>query len=294
MTSTQIDSRIDVLDHQRASIPSEQPTVVVADDQGRKTRRLGLNRRRRFSRLLGIGVVLAIWAGGSALGRFDTRTLPAPWTVLQTGWDLWFHGNLQSDMATSATRAGIGFAIGLGFAVVLALVAGLSRLGEALIDGPVQMARSIPPLGLVPLMILWLGIGEQFKIVIISVVVFVPIYMNLYSSLSQIDTRYVELAETLGLNRWRFVRSVLFPGALPGLFLGLRLGATYAWMALVILEQINATSGLGYLMFQAQNYGQSDVILVGLTIYALLGLASDSFFRLAERKILSWQRTLTS
>jgi sulfonate transport system permease protein len=177
---------------------------------------------------------------------------------------------------------------------VLALVAGLSRLGEALIDGPVQMARSIPPLGLVPLMILWLGIGETFKIVIIAYVVFVPIYMNLYSGLSQIDSRYVELAETLQLSRWQFVRSVIFPGALPGLFLGLRLGATYAWMALVILEQINATSGLGYLMFQAQNYGQSDIILVGLTIYALLGLASDTFFRISERRILSWQRTLAS
>jgi sulfonate transport system permease protein len=291
---------------QAGRVDAQAPVAPASADAGpggtgavnradqRRVRRLGLGRRRRFSRALGTLLVLGVWAAGSAAGRFDPRTLPAPWTVVNTGWNLWAHGTLQDDMATSATRAGWGFAIGLALAVTLALVAGLSRLGESVVDGPVQLVRSVPPLALVPLMILWLGIGEQFKVVIIAFVVFVPIYMNLYAALSRIDSRYVELAETLRLSRWRFLRSVVIPGALPGFFVGLRLGATNAWLALVILEQINATSGLGYRMFQAQNYGQSDVILVGITIYALLGLFSDSVIRAFERRVLSWQRTLSA
>jgi len=156
----------------------------------------------------------------------------------------------------------------------------------------VQLGRSIPTLGLIPLLILWLGIGELFKVSIIAVVVCIPVYLNLYGSLSGIDSRYVELAETLRLRRWPFVRNVVFPGALPGFFLGLRLGLMGSWLALVVLEQINATNGLGYLMFQAQNYGRVDIILVGLTIYALLGLTSDFIVRSIERRVLSWQRTL--
>jgi sulfonate transport system permease protein len=276
--------------------PAAEPSTVVAVNRsaGKRARRLGLGRRRRFSGALGTLLVLAVWSIGSAAHRFDSRTLPAPWTVVNTGWNLSVHGSLGHDMTTSATRAGWGFLFGLAFAVSLALIAGLSRLGEAVVDGPVQLARSIPPLALVPLMILWLGIGEQFKIVIISLVVFVPIYMNLYAALSRIDSRYVELAETLRLSRWQFLRTVVIPGALPGFFVGLRLGATYAWLVLVILEQINATSGLGYRMFQAQNYGQTDVILVGVTIYALLGLFSDTVIRTVERRVLSWQRTLSA
>ena len=122
----------------------------------------------------------------------------------------------------------------------------------------------MPVLGLIPLFILWLGIGETFKIAIIAIVVYIPIYLNLYASLTRIDNRYVELAETLRLSRRRFVRAVVIPGSLPGFFVGLRLGVTGSWLALVVLEQINATSGLGYMMFQAQNYGRTDIILVGL------------------------------
>ncbi|MGW2423942.1 ABC transporter permease [Streptomyces sp. NPDC001709] len=274
-------------------------TAVAAAEAGevpevRRRRRLSPGRRLPAARLLGPLVVLAVWAAASAAGALDTGAVPAPWTVIWTAGHLWTAGTLPTDILTSLERAGYGFAIGLAAGVLLALAAGLSRTGEALIDGTVQFNRAIPTLGLIPLFILWLGIGETFKVAIIAIVVYIPIYLNTHAALSGIDGRYVELAEVQGLSRLAFVRQVVIPGALPGFFVGLRLGVTGSWLALVVLEQINATSGLGYMMFQAQNYGQTDVILVGLLIYGVFGLVSDSVVRLVERRVLSWRRTLSN
>ncbi|MEU6033084.1 ABC transporter permease [Streptomyces tauricus] len=269
--------------------------AAPAPRTGRR-RRDGLSPGKRLpaSRLIGPVLFFALWAGASAAGQLDTNAIPAPWTVLRTAGQLWSDGTLSTDILTSLRRAGSGFALGLTAGVVLALTAGLSRVGEALIDGTVQLNRAIPTLGLIPLFILWLGIGETFKIAIIAIVVYIPIYLNLYSALSGIDHRFVELAEVQGLSKLRFIREIVIPGALPGFFVGLRLGVTGSWLGLVVLEQINATSGLGYMMFQAQNYGQTDVILVGLLIYGIFGLVSDSAVRLIERRVLSWRRTLNS
>ena len=137
--------------------------------------------------------------------------------------------------------------------------------------------------------------GRTCRVVaIIAIVVYIPIYLNLYSALSGIDQRFIELGEVLGLSRWQFIRQIVIPGALPGFFVGLRLGVTGSWLSLVVLEQINATSGLGYLMFQAQNYGQTDVIVLGLLIYGIFGFASDTAVRLLERRVLSWRRSLNN
>ncbi|MFF4014338.1 ABC transporter permease [Streptomyces sp. NPDC001843] len=260
----------------------------------RRRRRLSPGRQLPAARLIGPAVLVAVWAIASAVGALDPAAIPAPWTVVRTTGHLWTDGTLPTDVLTSLRRAGYGFAIGLTAGVVLALVSGLSRVGEALIDGTVQLNRAIPTLGLIPLFILWLGIGETFKIAIIAIVVYIPIYLNTHAALSGIDSRFVELAEVQGLSRLAFIRQVVIPGALPGFFVGLRLGVTGSWLGLVVLEQINATSGLGYMMFQAQNYGQTDVILVGLLIYGIFGLISDSVVRIVERRVLSWRRTLSS
>jgi sulfonate transport system permease protein len=281
MADVALDTRLDTR-------PDTQP------DTRRRVRRLGPGKRIPFSRGIGPLLLIAVWALASASGRLDPRVLPAPWSVVDTGWQLWQAGTLGPDLAISLQRAAEGFAIGLVAGVVLALLAGLSRVGAAIIDGNVQINRALPILGMIPLFILWLGIGETFKISIIAIAVYIPIYINTSSALAAIDRRFVELAETLGLSRWEFLRQVVIPGALPGFFVGLRLGVTGSWLSLVVLEQINATSGLGYLMFQAQNYGQSDVILVGLLIYGVFGLVSDSAVRLVERRVLSWRRTLSS
>ena len=260
----------------------------------RGRRGLSPGRRLPATRLIGPALLLALWALASAAGQLDPGAIPAPWTVFRTAGRLWTAGTLPSDIATSVERAAYGFAIGLVAGVVLALASGLSRVGEALIDGTVNLNRAIPTLGLIPLFILWLGIGETFKIAIIAIVVYIPIYLNTHAALSGIDSRFVELAEVQGLSKLPFIRQIVIPGALPGFFVGLRLGVTGSWLGLVVLEQINATSGLGYMMFQAQNYGQSDVILVGLLVYGVFGLVSDSAVRLVERRVLSWRRTLSS
>ncbi|MEU6219870.1 ABC transporter permease [Streptomyces sp. NPDC047022] len=270
---------------------------VEADEQirpVRRRRRLAPGRRLPAARLAGPVLLLVLWAVASAAGRLDPGAIPPPWTVLRTGVRLWTGGTLPTDVLTSLERAAYGFAIGLAAGVTLALASGLSRAGEALIDGTVQLNRAIPTLGLIPLFILWLGIGETFKIAIIAIVVYVPVYLNTHAALAGIEQRYVELAEVQGLSRFAFVRRIVVPGALPGFFVGLRLGVTGSWLGLVVLEQINATSGLGYMMFQAQNYGRTDIILVGLLIYGVLGLASDSAVRLLERRVLSWRRTLAN
>ncbi|MFD7387040.1 ABC transporter permease [Streptomyces sp. NPDC059852] len=272
----------------------EAPPLTGPDHRVRRRRPLTPGRRLPAARLAGPLLLVVLWAAASAAGALDPGAIPAPWKVVETGAHLWTDGTLPDDILTSLQRAATGFVLGLVAGVVLALASGLTRTGEALIDGTVNLNRAIPTLGLIPLFILWLGIGETFKIAIIAIVVYIPIYLNTHAALSGIDSRFVELAEVQGLNRFRFIRQIVVPGALPGFFVGLRLGVTGSWLGLVVLEQINATSGLGYMMFQAQNYGQTDVILVGLVVYGVFGLVSDSAVRLIERRVLSWRRTLSS
>jgi len=246
----------------------------------------------RNGHLLGPGLLLLYWAVLSATGWLDPRTLPAPWTAITTGADLVREGRLQSNLVVSAARAASGLLVGGTAGVLLAFLSGLSLLGGYVIDGIVQLKRGIPILAVIPFMILWFGIGEPMKVAVIAVAAFFPIYIQTHSALRAIDLRYVELAETLGLSRWQFLRRIVIPGALPGFLLGLRFGATAAWLALVVVEQLNASSGIGYMVTLARNYAQTDVMLVGLVVYALLGFGTDSAVRWAERRLLRWRRTL--
>ncbi|MFD8250143.1 ABC transporter permease [Nocardia sp. NPDC059691] len=254
--------------------------------------RLGPGRPIPFGIAVGPALLIAAWVAGSATGALDPETLPAPWTVAETAGDLLADGRLQSNLLTSVQRAVIGLGLGVAIGLVLALLAGLSRVGEALVDGPIQIKRAIPTLALIPLFIVWFGIGEEMKLVVITTSVAIPIYLNTHAHLRSVDARYVELAQTVGLSRWGFVRRIALPGSLPGFFTGLRLAVTISWLALVVVEQVNATSGIGYLMTQARTYGQIDIIVVGLVIYGLLGLFGDILVRAVERKALSWRQTL--
>jgi sulfonate transport system permease protein len=266
--------------------------VVLTVDERPLRRRLGPGPRRRFAGFVGPLLLLGLWALGSWSGFLDPQTLSAPWTVLESAQHLIDEGRLQSNLEMSAQRAMLGLLLGTAVGVVLALAAGLSRIGEAVIDGPVQIKRAIPALAILPLLILWLGIGEEMKVVTIALGVFVPIYLQTHAGLRAIESRYVELAQTVDLSRWAFLRRVVIPGALPHFLLGLRFAVTAAWLALVVVEQVNATSGIGYMMELARQYGQTDVILVGLVVYGLLGLVSDAAVRLLQRKALAWQTTI--
>jgi sulfonate transport system permease protein len=272
-------------------VRAERDQRVVARPV-RRRRRLGPGKPIKFGAVIGPVLLLVVWSIGSATGWLDPRVLSAPWTVVTTTGDLIADGRLQSNLWTSTQRAFAGLGLGVLLGTVLALLSGLSRFGEALLDGPIQIKRAIPSLALLPLLILWLGIGESMKVTTITLGVFVPIYIHTHNGLRTIDSRYVELAETVGLSRWEFIRRVVLPGALPGFLLGLRFAVTGAWLALVVVEQINSTSGIGYMMELARTYGQTDIIIVGLVLYGVLGLLSDGVVRLIQRRTLSWRRTL--
>lgn len=247
-----------------------------------------------IGRLLGPVVLIALWFVATSAGWVDARTLASPAAVWDATQRLLDTGQLQDNLLVSLQRAMTGLVIGVSVGVVLALVAGLTRVGEFLLDANLQMLRSMPILALVPLAIVWFGIGEEVKILLVSLAVMFPIYLNTHAAVRGVDSRFVDLAATVGLGRLALVRRVILPGALPGFFTGLRFSVAIAWLVLVVSEQINASSGIGYLMTQARNIGQTDVIMVGLVVYALLGLTSDTLVRLLERKALTWQSTLQS
>ena len=268
--------------------------VAAAEDVRPHSRRLGPGDPIRFGPLIGIAVLLGLWVVGSATGVLDPRTLTEPWSVVETAIGLIETGRLQESLVTSGVRAALGLGLGVLVGTLLALVSGLSRVGESLIDGPIQVKRSIPTLALIPLLILWLGIGEPMKVITIALAVFVPVYIHTHNGLRTIEGRYAELAETLGVTRPEFVRHVVLPGAMPGFLLGMRFAVTSSLLALVVVEVINATSGIGHMITLASNYGQTDIIVVGLVVYALLGVSADGVVRFIERKALSWRRTLAS
>ena len=271
----------------------QKPRADVAPPPANpRNRRLGLEAPLAWGWVLGPLLLILYWSVLSQTGFLDSRILPAPWTAVTTAIELIRDGRLQDNLAISAWRAAQGLGFGVLAGVVLALVSGLSLLGGYVIDGLVQLKRGIPVLALIPFMILWFGVGEPMKVTVIAVTVFAPIYIHTHSALRAIDIKQVELAETLGLDRWSFIRHVVLPGALPGMLLGLRFGVTAAWLALVVVEQLNATSGIGYMITLARNYAQTDVMLVGLVVYALLGLGSDAVVRVVQRRALVWRRTL--
>jgi sulfonate transport system permease protein len=271
--------------------PHQDPALAGRADVRPTGKRLGPGRRRQLA-WVGPSALLLLWTASSATGLLDPRILSEPWTVVATAGELIADGRLQENLAISAQRAGLGLFFGILVGAVLALLSGLSRVGEALIDGPVQIKRAIPGLALIPLLILWFGIDETMKVLTITLGVFVPVYLQTHAGLRGIDLRFVELAQTVGLSRAGFIRKVVLPGALPGFFLGLRFAVTGAWVSLVVVEQINATSGIGYMMELARTYGQTNIIVLGLAVYGILGLLSDGIVRFIERKALSWQRTL--
>jgi sulfonate transport system permease protein len=245
----------------------------------------------RLRRVLGPLILLGLWQLASSLELVSPRVLAAPSTVLATAWNLLRDGELQHHLWVSLGRVARGLSLGIGGGLVLSLLAGLFRLGEDLLDPPLQMLRTLPILALVPLFILWFGIGETPKVALVALGTMFPIYLNTYAGIRGIDSKLVEAATTLRLSRAGLILHVILPGALPGALVGLRYSMGVAWLILVISEQINATAGIGYLMTNAREFLRTDIIVVGLMVYSLLGLATDALVRLLERRVLVWRAT---
>ena len=271
--------------------PQVRSPVAVQD---KKTLALVPPRLSQGMLLAGPVLLLVVWEVASRLGYLSPDTLTAPSQALRSGYEMVLDGSLLPHLLASAGRAYTGLFLGILVGVLLALAAGLTRTGEALIDGLVQIKRAVPTLALIPLAIIWLGIGEAMKVFLIFTAVLIPIYINTHAALRSIDIGHVELAQTLGLSRAEFIRKVALPGALPGFFVGLRMAVSLCWTALVVLELINTQTGIGYLMNRARDWGQTDVIVVGILIYAMLGLLSDAAVRRLEAHVLSYRRSLGS
>jgi sulfonate transport system permease protein len=249
----------------------------------------------KWSRLVSPLVVLGLWQLASSTGVLPAAKMPSPTALVHTTVTLIRtnspeYGTLQGALATSLERVAIGFAIGASVGVLLAVIAGMSRLGELTVDPLAQALRTVPLFGLIPVFIVWFGIGETPKVALIALAALFPLYLNTFSGIRGIDGKYAELGNVLGLNRRGVIRHIVIPGALPQVLVGLRQSLGLAWLALVVAEQINAHAGLGFLITQAQQFLQISVIVVVLLVYCVLGLLTDWFVRIIERRALSWHR----
>jgi sulfonate transport system permease protein len=255
----------------------------------RKRRWLRFSGASALMRYLSPVLFIVLWQVACSTGLLSTRLMASPAQIIGEAWSLTLDGTLPVNLGVSLARAGAGLAIAVVVGAGLALIAGLSRLGEDIIDAPLQIMRTLPALALVPLFILWFGIGETPKIIMVALGSSFPIYLNLHKGIRSIDPKLLEMARTLGLSRAQTIRDVILPGALPDFLVGLRFAVGISWLMLVVAEQVNADSGIGHMMIDAEDFMRTDIILVGLLVYGLLGLVSDQIVRFLESALLSWR-----
>jgi sulfonate transport system permease protein len=267
-------------------------TRVISDRAWRRSRgRPG----RGWLRLVSPVILIGIWQLLSATGVLPPSRLASPASIAHTAYNLVVtdnpaYGTLQGSLLVSAERWGIGFSIGIVVAAIIAIVSGLSRIGEYVLDPVMNALRAVPLLGLLPLFIVWFGIGNLPKDLIVLLGALFPMYVNTFVGIRSVDPKLGELGQVLGLSRWELVRHIVLPGALPGALTGLRLSVVGSLLALVVGEQINANAGLGFMIDQAESFLANNVIVVALIVYAILGLIADSVVKLIERRALAWRR----
>ncbi|MDR3475852.1 MAG: ABC transporter permease subunit [Devosia sp.] len=273
--------------------------MTVADDLLLRSGRVGARRAAnaapwradRLTPLLPFIVPVAIvvlWQMAASFSWTSSRLMPAPSEVARAFWERTISGELPADIEASAARAFAGLAVGGGIGFLLGLVNGMSKLSHALTDTSLQMLRTIPHLALIPLVIIWFGIGEEAKLFLTALGVFFPIYLNTSHGVRSVDPHLIEMGQVYGMNRWTLFRRVIFPGALPSIFIGLRFSLGIMWLTLIVAETIAASSGIGQMANNAREFMQTDVVVLTLVIYALLGKLADVVAKLLERATLQW------
>ena len=274
-----------------APLSIQKREAFVAADAHEKTWATRFVERARWP--LGIYTVpvgiLIVWEILAQVGVLSPTSAPAPTAIVDTGIHLWQNGTLGPDLLVSLRRVAFGLGLGLTVGIVAGIVGGLLKSGEYLFNGVMQIFNTIPILAVLPLIIIWFGIDELPKVVIIAFGACVPMYLNLFAAIRGVDQRLIEMARTSGVSTRRLISRVLLPGALPGFLVGLRFSLAYSILGLVAAETVNANSGLGFLITQAQTYLQTNEVFVGLVIYSILGLFADQFVRLLERVFLRWR-----
>ena len=228
------------------------------------------------------------WQLASHFGFLSSRILPEPWAVAKAFWSLTVSGELWLHLKTSLWRATVGFGIGAGLGLLLGLLTGSFRHAETLLDTTLQMVRNIPALALIPLVILWFGIDETAKLFLLAVGVFFPVYLNTFHGIRSADQGLIEMARSYGLSGWPLYRDVILPAAMPSILVGVRFSLGLVWVLLIVAETISAQAGIGYMTMNAREFLQTDVVLVGILLYALLGKLADLFSRRLEQHCLRW------
>jgi sulfonate transport system permease protein len=273
-----------------AASPRQSPPATPAAQPASRVRRL--LHSKALLRLISPLVVLTGWQLASSAQLISSDKLPPPTEVWSTAVSLITsaspaYGSLQGNLLASLERVAVGFGFGATVAVTLAVLAGLSRAGENALDPLMQMVRTLPLFGLIPVFIVWFGIGELPKILLIAIGVAIPLYLNVFSGIRNVDAKLAELGRVLHLRRRELITQIVLPGALPQ-----ALGV--GWLALVVAEQFNTSAGLGFMISQATQFSRNDVIFVALLVYCVLGLLTDALVRLFERRALSWRRSFVA
>ncbi|APG92170.1 ABC transporter permease subunit [Sinorhizobium americanum] len=267
----------------------------VASDRPRQRRSWVLPalpaRRIRLEWLLPYAVpivLVLVWQLFSSLGWISTRIMPAPTDVAAAFVEQLLSGALLHNVAVSGARALAGLIVGGTIGLLLGITNGVSKLSEQLTDTSLQMLRTIPHLAMIPLVILWFGIGEESKLFLTSLGVLFPVYLNTFHGVRNVDRELIEMGRIYGMSGWTLFRKVILPGALPSIFVGLRYALGIMWLTLIVSESIAASSGIGHMANQAREFMMTDVVVLSLLIYAALGKLADVIARALERNALSW------
>ncbi|QKF74415.1 aliphatic sulfonate ABC transporter, permease protein [Aliarcobacter faecis] len=235
-------------------------------------------------------LILVIWQIVVQNGWLSSRVMPAPLDVISAGFTLTANGELIHHFLISLQRAILGLLIGGSIGFILGFITGLSRLAENLLDSTIQMIRTIPLLALVPLVILWFGIGEFSKIFLLSLAVFFPIYLNTFHGLRSVDKDLIEMGRVYGLTPYGLFKNVILPGAMPYILVGLRMSLGFMWLYLIVAETIASSAGIGYMTMNAREFLQTDIMVLGILLYAVLGKISDVLASILEKRYLKWHK----
>jgi sulfonate transport system permease protein len=232
--------------------------------------------------------ILIAWELAAKSGTLSARILPEPLAVVRAAWTLIQSGEMWTDVKVSTWRAVSGFAVGGGIGLALGLATGLFKPAETALDTTIQMIRNIPALAMIPLVILWFGIDEKAKLFLVALGVFFPVYVNTFHGIRSVDANLIEMAKSYGLKGFGLYRHVILPGALPSILVGVRFAFGLMWVTLIVAETISAQSGIGYMTMNAREFLQTDVVVVGILLYAALGKIADLLAKALERVSLRW------
>jgi sulfonate transport system permease protein len=269
---------------------SERPSgiVHVGEQRTRPVRRTG---HGLGYALLSWGaplLLLLAWELLARVGVIGTVILPAPSVVFRTAESLIESGELQTNLLASLQRAVLGFALGASAGLMLGVAVGFSRLAHALLDRSIQVVRAVPFLAITPLVLVWFGVGSSAQVFLVALGSTFPMYLNTALGIRQVDPKLVEMARVMGLSGPRLVLYTILPGALPSILNGVRLSLTTSWLALVVAESLGAEAGIGFLATNAREFLQTDVMVLVIVLYALIGVTSDQTARFLERRLLAW------